>query len=197
MAECPPTPKQLLAAWLRVSLQSFGGGAATLALIRREFIDKTGWISEQEFLRDWSLCQLAPGINLIALAVLVGRRTGGALGILVGLSALLLPSFAITVALTAAYAKVIHSPIVAAALKGIVPAVAGIGLATAWGMAVPIAKRIRSRGSMEFLGYGTLLVLCILASVYWRPSTVVILLGAGIFGAAFNSLFVKLKRVRT
>ena len=80
-----PTSWELLRSWLRVSLQSFGGGTATLALIRQEFVTKHEWISEDRFLRDWALCQLAPGINLVALSILIGKRTRGGPGVLISL----------------------------------------------------------------------------------------------------------------
>src|SRR5579862_1356684 len=94
-----PTPRQLLKSWLRVSFQSFGGGTATLALIRQEFVTKNEWITEERFLRDWSLCQLAPGINLIALSILIGKRTMGGLGVLISLGGMLLPSAFLTILL--------------------------------------------------------------------------------------------------
>src|SRR5580658_9554072 len=111
-----PTSWELLFSWLRVSLQSFGGGTATLALIRQEFVTKHEWITEERFLRDWSLCQLAPGINLVALSILIGKRTRGGLGVLISLSGLLLPSFLLTVLLTAAYSRYLHTPVVNNAL---------------------------------------------------------------------------------
>ena len=55
---------QFLRAWLSIGIQSFGGGAATLYLIRRTAVERHGWLSNEEFTRDWGICQIAPGINL-------------------------------------------------------------------------------------------------------------------------------------
>ena len=131
----------LLRVWLTLSVQSFGGGVATLALIRRAAVDEQRWVSGEEFGRFWGLVQLAPGINLLALTVLLGRRAAGVRGIVLALTGLLLPSAALTILLTAAYLQVQHFAPVQAALRGIVPAVAGLGLLTAWQIARPLLVR--------------------------------------------------------
>ncbi len=87
-----------------------------MALIRREFVTRYGWISDTDFLRDWSMCQLAPGINLLALAILIGRRTGGPFAIVIAMGGLLVPSFLITLGLVAAYARFLHSEVVTSAM---------------------------------------------------------------------------------
>ncbi len=133
--------RQLLRVWLTLSVQSFGGGTATLALIRRVAVDEQRWVSREEFGRFWGLVQLAPGINLLALTVLLGRRTAGVRGIVLALTGLLLPSASLTILLTAVYAHIQHFALVQAALRGIVPAVAGLGLLTAWQIARPLLVR--------------------------------------------------------
>jgi chromate transporter len=182
-------PRRLLVAWLKVSLQSFGGGTATLALIRREFVDREGWVTEERFLRDWSLCQLAPGINLIALSILLGRRLAGWFGVLISLAGLLLPSFAITVILTALYARYDHTALVGRAMHGVIPAVAAIGLATAFSMAKPIFAGLREVGDLKFGFYVLLFGLGIACSWIWRIPTIGVALGSGAVGSVFNILW--------
>lgn len=167
--------KHLLGVWLRLSISSFGGGTATLALIRRAAVEEQGWVTSEEFGRFWGLVQLAPGINLVALTVLLGRRAAGARGIVAALTGLLLPSASLTILLTAVYTHFQHFAVVQAALRGIVPAVAGLGLLTAWQIARPLlispTRPAILLGSALIAGLGTLPVLAIL------------LLG-GLFGAA-------------
>src|SRR5579872_4807375 len=76
---------RLLCIWLAVGVQSFGGGGTTLVLIRRAAVEQYGWLSAAEFTRQWGLCQMAPGINLLALVILLGRRVAGMRGIALGL----------------------------------------------------------------------------------------------------------------
>lgn len=172
--------------WLSLGLQSFGGGMATLALVRRAAVEQEQWITEAEFSRFWSLVQLAPGINLLALTVLIGRRVGGIRGIVVALLGLLLPSVAITILLTACYASVRQTPLVKDALSGVIPAIVGLGLITAWQIARPLLEHSRREGwgSMG-LNLGLLAGSSLLALRGHLP-VVVILGGAALIYAIYN-----------
>src|SRR5436309_10717278 len=91
-----PGTWKLFRIWTGVGLQSFGGGASTTLLIQRAFIEKHRWLSIEEFTHLWNLCILTPGINLVALTVLIGKKLGGTRGIIASLAGMLLPSAAIT-----------------------------------------------------------------------------------------------------
>ena len=171
--------------WLSLGLQSFGGGAATLALIRRAAVDRHGWVTEAEFARFWSLVQLAPGINLLALTILIGRRTAGAKGIALALAGLLLPSAGVTVLLTASYQRVQNTPLVRDALHGIIPATVGLGLVTIWQIARPPLFESRQAGRGSFAVSLGLLLLSMAAAQWGHLPVLVILLGAGGIGAAW------------
>ena len=67
-------------------------------------------------MRYLALCTLAPGINLIALTIQIGRKLAGAGGIAASLAGLLLPSAAITCVLAALFTQVATQPGVQAAL---------------------------------------------------------------------------------
>ena len=181
-----PTAGETLRVWALLGAQSFGGGAATLSLIRRAVVDEQGWVSAEEFTRFWALVQLAPGINLLALTILIGRKTGGALGIAAALLGLLLPSVAITILLTAGFARVQHAPLTREALGGIVPAVVGLGLVTVWQIARPPLMQSRQEGSDSF--FLALLLIVGSAAAAWerRVPVVFILLAAGLAGAAWS-----------
>ena len=85
-----------------IGAQSFGGGSATLFLIRRTAIERYAWITDDDFTRYWGICQIAPGINILGLVILIGWRVAGAAGALLSLTGLLLPSAALTVGVNAA-----------------------------------------------------------------------------------------------
>src|SRR5438270_9050702 len=76
-----PTLWTILRIWTGIGLQSFGGGASTQLLIWRTFVDQRGWVGADEMARFWNLCQITPGINLVALTILIGRKLGGTRGI--------------------------------------------------------------------------------------------------------------------
>jgi len=98
-----PDAWTLLRLWTGIGLKSFGGGASTQLLIRRTFVDEHGWVGDAELAHLWNLCQFTPGINLISLTVLIGRKLGGTRGILLSVLGLLLPSAIVTCCLTAGF----------------------------------------------------------------------------------------------
>ena len=179
----PPSPWAQLRVWMTLGVQSFGGGTATLYLIRRAVVDQERWLSAEEFTNDWSLCFLAPGINLLCLTVLVGRRVGGALGIALALLGLLLPSVSLTILMTALYASARRLGVVQAALRGVVPGTVGLGILLALRMAWPLlaASRRESRSSLALSG--AVLLGSGLVVALWHPPVVAVLCGAGAIGA--------------
>ena len=174
---------RLLWIWLGVGAQSFGGGSATLYLIRRVAVDRYGWISDEEFARYWGICQIAPGINILGLVILIGWRVAGALGVAMALGGLLLPSAAITVALTAVYSSIKQVPIVREALSGVVPATVGLGLLLAYTMVRPIFKTARSEGRGSLAVAGALLLGSTLFTALLHAPVLAILWGAGALSA--------------
>jgi chromate transporter len=142
------SPALVLRVWFSIGLQSFGGGATTFALIRRAAVERHGWLSEGEFSRLWALCQVTPGINLLALSILVGRRVSGARGVAFALLGLLLPSVTMTLLLTAFFAQIRDLETVQAALRGgVVPATVGLGLLTTIQIARPLLADSRREGA--------------------------------------------------
>jgi len=88
-------------------------------------------MSAREFGEAWALSQLSPGIHLVALAGLIGRRAAGWRGIFAAVAGMMIPAAAITVALTAAYGLIAASPLARAALAGVAPVAGGMTIATA------------------------------------------------------------------
>jgi len=177
---------KLFRVWLGIGIQSFGGGTTTLLLIRRNSVEMHGWITEEQFNRDWALCQMTPGINLIALTILVGKQAGGWRGVVVSLAGLLLPSALVTAMLTAGFLLIKDQPSVKGALRGILPATVGLGFVTACQMASQPLQASRARGRWQMLF--ALILLAGSAGLLWtgNVSVTVVLLIAGAIGAAEN-----------
>lgn len=180
-----PGKWQLFRIWASVGLQSFGGGASTTFLIQRTFIEKHKWLSMEEFTQLWNLCILTPGINLVALTVLIGRKLGGAWGIAISLAGLLLPSALITCLLTVGFKSVERLPAVQAILRGVVPATGGIMLLVGLNFALPLIRRGYKEGLLYLLVSIVLIIACALAVILLKLSVIVVVLGAVLLGALF------------
>ncbi len=170
---------RLLRIWTVIGVQSFGGGSATLYLIRRVAVDRYGWLTDEEFTRYWGLCQIAPGINILGLVTLIGWRVAGGVGVALALGGLLLPSAAITVALTAVYASIRQAPLVRAAIAGVVPATVGLGLLLGFTMVRPLLAAARREGRASTIVSGALLLASIMAAALSHAPVLAILWGAG------------------
>ena len=69
-------------------MSSFGGGLT--AWVRREVVQRRGWMDDQQFLSGYALSQLVPGATNVNLAVFIGtqlRGVPGALACFAGLTA--------------------------------------------------------------------------------------------------------------
>jgi chromate transporter len=177
-----PTIGTLLRIWTGIGLQSFGGGASTQLLIRREFVEKRPWVGADELGHFWNLCLFTPGINLIALTILIGRKLGGPWGIVVSLAGLLLPSAAVTCALTAGFEVVQHSTVIHAILRGVVPATAGVMGVVAYGFAQPIMRRARGEGVRSVSVSGAIMLGAALALILIKLPVAVVLVGVALLG---------------
>ncbi len=173
------TLQELFRTWFNIGLQSFGGGTATLTMIRRQAVDEHHWLTAQEFTRYWGICQIAPGINLVGITILIGWKVATARGATLALLGLLLPSVSITIALTAGYAAIRDQPIVQSATRGIIPATCGLGLLLVWRMARPPIEESRSESSASLaLSLLTLVGCALLVGVLHAP-VIGVLWGAG------------------
>lgn len=185
--EKPPAPGlwDVLKLWLKIGIQSFGGGSSTNLLIRTEFIYKRGWLTEEEHLRFWVLCQLVPGVNLISLTILIGKKLGGVAGIFLSLAGMLLPSAGITTLLAVGFSVIQEWPPIQAVLKGLTPATAGLSLVVAVQFAVPLLKRAKAEGvfplgvSLAVIGGGALVV------VLFKLPVVAVFVGGAVVGGLF------------
>lgn len=182
----PPSLIQLLRVWFSIGISSFGGGSSTFALIQRAVVEQEHWATNEELLRDNALCQLAPGINLFALTILIGRRLRGWPGIAVSLLGLILPSVTITAFMTAFYSQIRHMEAVRDALNGLIPATIGLGLLSAGRISFDLLRTSRSEGNASLSMSLLLLLGSGFTILLFKFPVLFILWGAGTAGAAFR-----------
>lgn len=181
--------RKLLRVWAGIGLQSFGGGASTQLLIRQAFVEKRDWLSPEELSRFWSLCQFTPGINLISLTVLIGRKLGGTRGIVASLTGMLLPSAAVTCLLAAGFQAVQHSPAVHAVLRGVVPATAGIMGLVAMNYARPLLEPAEDRRLRTLLLSVAFILGSTLAIALFKVSVIVVVVAVAVLGTGVFTLW--------
>lgn len=182
--EPSPGPWRLLRLWASIGFQSFGGGSSTQYLIQREFTERHPWLTPEELLRYLALCTLTPGVNLIAVTILIGRKLAGARGIAASLAGLMLPSAAITCLLAALFIEVADRPGVQAALRGVVPATAGAMLFVGLNFARPLVRAARRDGGRALALSPLFVAASTLAIIVARLPVALVVIGALALGAA-------------
>jgi chromate transporter len=177
------TVRRLFLTWLRIGFTSFGGGAITQYLIQENFIYKHQWITAEEYANIIAMCQIAPGINIIAYTILIGKRLAGGVGIVVSLIGLILPSAVITIGISSIYASIREIPRVQSSLHTVFAAIFGISLATTWRNAKPIVNGNRQRGTLVFWATLGIVIGSALIYIFFNPPVIVLYLLGGICGA--------------
>jgi len=175
-----PTPVQQLKAWFVTGTQSVGGGASTLYLMRSILV-RRGWITDREFLQEWTLSRLSPGNHLTALAALLGQRIGGRRGVVLALVGLLIPSGIITIALTGGFGFIRNDPAVESALAGVGPVTIGMML----GITAYLLRSVMNPLSIALAADVVLFGAAIVAGFLIPGATIAIIIVGALLGTIF------------
>jgi chromate transporter len=161
--------REVASLFLKLGCTAFGGPAAHIALMRREIVERRGWIDAQEFLDLVGAVNLVPGPNSTELAIHIGYRRAGWRGFWAAGAAFIAPAFLMVLALAALYARWGTVPVARGVLRGIEPVVIAIILHALWQF-FPSAIKNRSMGLLALasliavlLGANELLVLGVVA----------------------------------
>jgi chromate transporter len=173
---------RLFLIWAGIGLQSFGGGASTLLLMQREFIAKRHWLTMEEFTHFLSLSMFTPGINLVAMNILIGRKLGGVAGAFSSLVGMLLPSALITCLITVIFTKIESIAAIQAIVKGIVPATGGIMFIVGLNLARPQLRLARKGGPVHIVICLAFILTGIVAIIIFDVPIVILLPCAGLLG---------------
>jgi chromate transporter len=92
LAAVPVDLVTLFLTFLKIGAVLYGGGYVLLAFLRRDFVERLGWITDQQLLDAVVVGQLTPG-PLFTSATFVGYLVGGVPGALVATVGIFLPSF--------------------------------------------------------------------------------------------------------
>jgi chromate transporter len=140
-----PTHAELFLAFFRITLSGFGG---TLAWTRIMFVEKKRWMTAEEFNDVYTLCQFLPGPNVVNLTAVFGSRMRGPTGAVAAWAGFLILPFCVMVVASILYERYGDVEAVRRVLSGVAPAAAGLLIATAAKMAMPM---FRSFGPAPFV----------------------------------------------
>ena len=119
----------LFLGFLKVGSFAFGGAYGAIPLIR-DVVMSYGWMSEEMLTYMIAVSESTPGPIMVNVATYVGSSQAGFPGALVATAAVVLPSFAVILLITALLTNAVKNKYVQAVLRGLNPCVIGIVLAT-------------------------------------------------------------------
>ncbi len=124
--------RELAMLFVRLGTVAFGGPAAHIAMMEDEVVRRRQWVSHEAFLDMLGACNLIPGPNSTEMAIHVGHRRAGFLGLAVAGICFVVPAVAITIAVAWAYVRFGSMPQVAGALYAIKPVIIAVVVQALW-----------------------------------------------------------------
>ena len=109
----------LFVTMFKIGLFTFGGGYAMIALLEREFVERNGWLSHDEFMDLITISESTPGPIAINSATYIGYKTVGVLGSVAATLGVCIPSFVIIYLISLFFDAFLSLTVVASAFKGI------------------------------------------------------------------------------
>lgn len=159
---------QILLFFCRIGCFTFGGGWSIVAQMQQEFVEKRGWITEEELLDFTSVARSLPGIMIANTSLIFGYHMAGVPGAIAAVVGITIPSVVIIALVTLVYDAFRSNPFVLRALTGVRAAVIPIILSA--------ALRLRRGALKDWTGYALAAVAAVL-SVLGVNNIVIILLG--------------------
>jgi chromate transporter len=148
-------PVEVLRAFFKLGLISFGGPIAHIGYFRDEFVTRRRWLDDVTYTDLVALCQFLPGPTSSQVGFSIGLMRGGYLGGLAAWTGFTLPS-AIALVLFAYSARALSGPVGAGLLHGLKLVAVAIVAQAVFGMARSLCPD-RQRASIAALA--TVLIL--------------------------------------
>ena len=170
---------ELALVFLKLGTVAFGGPAAHVAMMDEQIVRQRGWLTNQEFLDYLSATNFRPGPNSTEMAIHIGHRRAGWLGLIVAGTCFILPAAIIVTAIGWAYVKFGKLPQATGLLYGIKPVVIAIILQALWKLGSAAIKNgwlviiTMVAGLLSILRVNELLILAIggIAALPWTRLT--------------------------
>lgn len=148
---------KLFLTFAKIGSVLFGSGYVLLAFLRSEFVERLGWLTEQQLLDAVAVGQITPG-PLFTTATFVGYLLGGPAGAVVATLGIFLPAFVFVAISGPLVPKIRRSAAAGAALDGVNAASLALMAVVSWqlGMAAlvdPLSVLLALGSAVALLRY--------------------------------------------
>ena len=117
---------EIIVAFFSLGLIAFGGPAAHIGLMEREFVQRRQWLSQETFLQMIGFTNLIPGPNSTEMASLIGYHRAKTPGLILAGVSFILPAFVLVLLLSMVYTQFESLAVFASILQGITPVIVAV-----------------------------------------------------------------------
>lgn len=117
---------EIVLVFLRLGLFSFGGPAAHISMMEEEIVSKRKWIDQKEFIDLLGFTNMIPGPNSTEMAILLGLKRAGKIGLLLAGVSFIAPAMLIVLLLGSLYSAYGELPQIQSIFLHIKPVIVAI-----------------------------------------------------------------------
>ncbi len=169
---------ELFWSFFQIGLFSIGGGYAALPLIQSQVVEQHAWLSLSEFTDLITIAEMTPGPIAVNSSTFVGMQLMGLPGALIATLGCVLPSCVIVLTLAVLYARYQKLRAMQDILSGLRPAV--VAMIASAGVTILLGA-VFPAGRVDLLALAIFAAGLIVLRV-WKPSPILVMLGAGAAG---------------
>ena len=169
--------KQLFLSTFQLSACTFGGGFVIIPLMRKKFVEKLGWIEEQEMMDLVAIAQSSPGAIAVNASILVGYHLAGIPGALVAVVGTVLPPLIIISIISMFYVAFRSNAIVSMAMTAMLAGVAAV----ICDVVITLGKSIFEKKRILPVA---VLAATFVAVQFFDANIILVILACGLIGAA-------------
>ncbi|KIL39952.1 chromate transporter [Gordoniibacillus kamchatkensis] len=175
---------QLFVAFFRGTMLGFGGGPSIIPIYQNEVVNNFHWMSNEEFGKSLAMANALPGPIATKLAAYIGFKVAGWLGACAALTAVVVPTALIMVALVGVMNKLSGNPVVKGMVRGVQPVIFVMMAMLAYDFAKYAFQSAPALGKFGFLPF-LIAAAYFIAVQYLQVNAVWGIVGALVLGAVF------------
>lgn len=164
---------ELFLVFFKIGAFTFGGGYAMIPLIQKETVETKGWITDEDILEIVAIAESTPGPIAINSATFVGYKVCGVLGSFLATLGVVLPSFAVILAISYVLKGLQNFKAVQYAFNGIRAGVLALIIKALWSM-----YKQCSKGAISYI----LMAAAFIITAFFDVNVLFVIIGCAIFG---------------
>lgn len=125
---------QLFLTYAKIGAITFGGGYAMLPILKRELVEKKGWVTEDDLIDCYAIGQCTPGVIAVNAATLIGYQKKGFWGSLCATTGVVTPPILIIISIASIIQAFSDNIYVQHALAGMNVAICAVIALTVFGL---------------------------------------------------------------